>query len=75
MSHRTLSITSQAYHYGISDRSNKGITEEKTDGTWMEWRVRRVGASQRTENGERKVGKASRTSIPQGRGGTKEQTL
>ena len=52
MSRRTTSITSQAYHYGISDRSNEGITEEKTDGTWMEWRVRGAGVSQRAGNGE-----------------------
>jgi len=55
MSCRTPSITRQAYHYGISDRSNKGITEEKTDGTWMEWWVKRADAEsdeRGTESGE-----------------------
>ena len=29
----TLSIPSDAYHYGKSDRSNETITEKKADGT------------------------------------------
>ena len=60
----------ETYHHSIGDRSNKGITEKKADGTCAE-----IEGVQGQTSGERDLGNVSRTSIPQGRGGTEEQTL
>ena len=55
----------EAYHDDVCDGSDESITEEKTDGTCIEW-------FQGQATG---VGEVSRTSVPQGIGSTEEQTL